>query len=446
MNQLKLPIWSQEAEQSILAYLLTTNNQAKIIEVLEMVKVDMFYHKSHRDIYKAMLSVQPDMNIVLIHSKLNNSNIEFDYLQSLAEITHISNVEPYLTILIDKHTKRGILELTERLNEDLHDNKNIANDLIVEYANNLNKLQHDKVSYNVCDIKGIVDNIQNTFNKPTVYMKSTDKQLNKLLARKFYQNGEYEEGGFTRGQLVVMAGKSGMGKTATALHLFSSLSVDNNCLFFSLEMSADELSTRIFNSYSQNQELTPDALDKFTNQISLRSNMEIIDDAKINIMKLKKYILDYKLKHSELDVIVIDYLQIMDRPSGMKEYEFLCETTRALKQIARENEIVIICLSQLNRGGTERKEKRPILADLRGSGSIEADADMVIFLHREEWYYAERGEECPAEVKGILEFIIAKYRQGSPKKGIYNINLSLSSLHECDEFTKRKYMDFLKGV
>lgn len=174
--------------------------------------------------------------------------------------------------------------------------------------------------------------------------------------------------------------------------------------------------------------------------------MEIIDDPKINIMKLKKYIIDYKLKHGFIDAVVIDYLQIMDRPSGMKEYEFLCETTRALKQIAREHEVVIICLSQLNRGGTERKEKRPILADLRGSGSIESDADMVIFLHREEWYYAERGEECPTEVKGVLEFIIAKYRQGSPKKGIYNINLSLSSLHECDEYTKIKYMEFLKGV
>ena len=252
-----------------------------------------------------------------------------------------------------------------------------------------------------------------------------------------YGLDETLQGGGNRGEVMFLAGKAKMFKTSLALNLFNHMTIKNAGIFFSLEMSAKELWQKqygivegeSFYYHKTTPQIKHQAFDKYSDFIRLtKANSFVIDYPDLSIFTIHKLVKMQKLKHGKLDFIIIDHLNIIRKSKGKLEYEAITEITRQLKVIAKEENIFIICLAQLNRNGADRREKRPQLSDLRGSGSIEQDADFVVTVHREEWYYSEIGKPTPEPVKNVLEVNFSAARRGQQNLYHYKVNLALGKV------------------
>lgn len=258
------------------------------------------------------------------------------------------------------------------------------------------------------------------------------------------------QGGGNRGEVMFLAGKAKMFKTSLAINLFNHMTIKNKGIFFSLEMSAKELWKKQYGIVEgetfEHHKKTCKAFDKYGDFIQLtKNNAFIIDYPNLSIFTIHKLVKMHRLKHGNLDFIIIDHLNIIQKSKGKMEYEAITEITRQLKIIAKEEDIFIICLSQLNRNGADRKEKRPQLSDLRGSGSIEQDADFVVTVHREEWYYSEIGKATPEAIKNVLEVNFAAARRGQQNLYHYRVNLPLGKImHSLSDWDLIAYNNALK--
>lgn len=430
---------SIEAEQMLLACVLFDANSFYQINDLD---ITVFYRKEHQFIFSAMQSiynVKQEIDAITLVSKLTKEQLEFiggvDYINDLVEATsNSSNILSYKAILIDCFNLRKLIKSCEDLKDNCYNPDGLdVQEILTKHMSNFT-LENDNNKDKIYNVTDFVAFIQQSQGKKEEYISTNDNYMDTML-----------NGGFGRGELVIIAGKSGMGKTATAINIFTNLTKNNKCIYFSLEMTFNEISKRIYSNLMHknlHNDLTVEDLDKLYLEISTRKHMSIVDSTSFNIAKLRTFIINYKLKNDGLDVVVIDYLQIMGRKPKQTEYEALSEITRELKIIAMEFKIVIICLSQLNRSGAERKEKRPQLTDLRGSGSIEQDADIVMFLHREEWYYKELGHGVPIDIENAIELIISKFRRHNPNKMLYQCNLKYSYLEPMPQLLKTRYNDF----
>jgi replicative DNA helicase len=409
---------------------------------------DVFYRAEHKILFmciKKLYVSKKEVNAVTIFATLTEEEIEYiggeDYLNSLVECygskcsRFIEIVKSYIQILLEFYNRRNLIVNSQKLIEECYSNNEQEIETILSsYLPNFALSNHtnDKIYYT----EDFIEMIQEYQGKEENYIPTNDSSLDTIL-----------NGGLGEGELIILAGKSGMGKTAVAINLFTSLIKTNNAIYFSLEMTFNEIAKRIYSNITHkhlHNDLTNEDLDNLYLAIGTRKNMAIVDNTKFNLTLLRKYIIDYKLKYGELNVVIIDYLQIMSRKNKQSEYEALTEITRELKIIAMEFKICIVCLSQLSRAGADRKEKRPQLSDLRGSGSIEQDADIVMFIHREEWYYKELGQSVPLELQNGLELIIAKFRRYMPNKILYQADLKYSYLDVMPPLLKSKYIDFLK--
>lgn len=256
------------------------------------------------------------------------------------------------------------------------------------------------------------------------------------------------QGGGNRGEVMYLAARPKMFKTSFALNMFSMMTIKHHGLFFSLEMSAQELWKKQYGivegrsfEYDKSGKSRGQALSKYGDHVILtKKNAHIVDYPDMSIQAIKKLIKRHKLKHGVLDFIIVDNLAIIRKSKGKSEYDAITEITRELKVIAKEENIFIICIAQLNRGVSDRKDKRPILSDLRGSGSIEQDADFVVMLHREEYYYAETGKAAPEPIKNVLEVNFAAARRGQQNCYKFKVNLALGKvLHELSDFENAQY-------
>jgi len=220
----------------------------------------------------------------------------------------------------------------------------------------------------------------------------------------------------TPGDLVILAGRPSMGKTAFYLNLMTNLAKNNiESAAFSIEMSNNQLQNRIAASLCEVDSkaiekgvMNERELQRFQNAMSEMHMLPIHlnDSASLTFFDLRRKVRRLKIKHPALKIVFIDYLQILQYDMS-QEYASLCEITSGLKNLARDLDVVVVLLSQLNRECESRKDKRPLMSDLRGSGSIEQDADVVIFLYRDEYYYPKTKDP------GIAECIVAKNRMGA---------------------------------
>jgi replicative DNA helicase len=424
-----IPPHDEDAEKALLGSILLNN---KILDdVADKLKPEFFYDPRHQVIYNLMLELwaqNKPIDVIFLLNSLESSNlvkdlgqsqvIDKEFLLELISKSSLSSVpEETAKIVKDKNLLRTIIETSDDL-KILALNKNTSPDDILDAAQKkLYEISMDNVDKNFVSIKEILGN---TFERISeLYNQKVDfrgvptgfTDLDKIL------------GGFHSSDLIILAARPSMGKTALALEMAKRIAVNRKVgvALFSLEMSKDQLVDRLLSSVS-GIEMYKIRTGKFSEENSNSEFMKLgsaigeldqapiwIDDSGgLNILELRSKARRLKSRHN-IGVLIIDYLQLMNggssRYAGNRVQE-VSDISRGLKMLARELNIPIIALSQLSRGVEGRDDKRPMLSDLRESGSIEQDADVVLFVHREEMYNRE------TKKKGIADIIISKHRNG----------------------------------
>ncbi|MBI3794229.1 MAG: replicative DNA helicase [Nitrospinae bacterium] len=437
----RVPPHSIEAEQSVLGGVLFDNEG--LGKALDFLKTgEEFYKPAHKLIYGVFIELyekNEPVDIITVSEHLRKKKLlddvgGTDYLAKLAELTPTaSNVGTHAKIVKEKALLRKLVVTAGEVMNLGYEDSDDVDDIIDRAEKLIFDLAQDRLKENAKDIKTIV--------------KETIKDIERLFERKELITGlptgwsKFDEmtAGFQPGDLIIMAGRPSMGKTAICINIMEYLAVRHNkaVAFFSLEMSAMQLVLRIISSLSRismhkirTGYLAHSDWPKITQAVGeLYETAITIDDGAMQT------VLDIRAKarrlkaDNKLDMIVIDYLQLMTG-RGHPESRVLeiSEITRGLKAMARELKVPVIAISQLSRKVEERTNKRPQLSDLRESGSIEQDADLVAFVYREEYYSPDK-----LEVQGLAEVIIAKQRNGP----VGAVKLAFNK--ECTRFDAASY-------
>ena len=408
-----------EAEEAILGSILI--NQETIYEVSELLDIEDFYRKNHRTIFKAMLNLSTSkkaIDIITLTNYLTHiSKLEevggIVFVTSLAnKVPSTANLKHYINIVKEKSMLRNIVHIAEYMENMGYDSESIDTpETVLDKAEQLlSKLTKKLVTTKVNNIK------EQTLNA-YVDIENIINHKGELLG---LETGLQDLDSFLQGlknsDFMILAARPSMGKTAFALNIASYLSIkkDTPVAFFSLEMSSNQLIHRIFSSYgliplfnlkSGNlDDAHTQKLIKVSNKLS-QSKLIINDEISSNLMSLRSIARKLK-RENDIKLIIIDYLQLLEGTRRENRNLEISEISRSLKILAKELDIPIIALSQLSRSVESRQVKKPMLSDLRESGSLEQDADIVMFLYREDYYNPE------TENKNITDVIIAKNRNG----------------------------------
>lgn len=407
-----------EAEQSVIGSMLI--DKSSIVESMEILKVDDFYRESHKVIFEAILDLyKRDIAVDII--TLTESLKSKSKLEAAGGITYISelsgsivstvNLQSYIKIIKDKSTLRKLIKASTKIIEESYNNQNnvektidMAEKSIFDLSNN--RKVSDFEPMNVVLERGFLE-IERLFNNKgqTTGVASGFREL------------DAKTSGFQKGDMVLVAARPSMGKTTFALNIaeYAALREGKKVAIFSLEMSKEQLAYKLLCSEAHIDMLklrTGNLEDKDWENIARASGplaeakIFIDDTAGISIMEMRSKCRRLKIEHG-IDIIIIDYLQLMSggRSSESRQQE-VSEISRFIKSLAKEMQCPVIALSQLSRAPEARSDHRPMLSDLRESGSIEQDADIVMFLYRDEYYNKE------TEEKNVAECIIAKQRNG----------------------------------
>jgi replicative DNA helicase len=407
-----------EAEEAVLGSILI--NQETIYGVSELLDIEDFYRKSHRTIFKVMLDLNTTkkaIDIITLTDYLTHiSKLEevggIAFITSLAnKVPSTANLKHYINIVKEKSMLRNIVHIAEYMENMGYDSESIDTpETVLDKAEQLlSKLTKKLVTTKVNNIK------EQTLNA-YVDIENIINYKGELLG---LETGLQDLDSFLQGlknsDFMILAARPSMGKTAFALNIASYLSIkkDTPVAFFSLEMSSNQLIHRIFSSYgliplfnlkSGNlDDAHTQKLIKVSNKLS--QSKLLINDEISNLMSLRSIARKLK-RENDIKLIIIDYLQLLEGTRRENRNLEISEISRSLKILAKELDIPIIALSQLSRSVESRQVKKPMLSDLRESGSLEQDADIVMFLYREDYYNPE------TENKNITDVIIAKNRNG----------------------------------
>lgn len=407
-----------EAEEAVLGSILI--NQETIYGVSELLDIEDFYRKSHRTIFKVMLDLNTTkkaIDIITLTDYLTHiSKLEevggIAFITSLAnKVPSTANLKHYINIVKEKSMLRNIINIAEHMESMSYDNEQLDTPEVI-----LDKTEQMISRLTKKMIVTKVDNIQGQTLKAYMDIENIINHKDELLG---LETGLYDLDNFLQGlknsDFMILAARPSMGKTAFALNIASHLSIkkDTPVVFFSLEMSSNQLIHRIFSSYgliplfnlkSGNlDDAHTQKLIKVSNKLS--QSKLIINDEISNLMSLRSIARKLK-RENDIKLIIIDYLQLLEGTRRENRNLEISEISRSLKILAKELDIPIIALSQLSRSVESRQVKKPMLSDLRESGSLEQDADIVMFLYREDYYNPE------TENKNITDVIVAKNRNG----------------------------------
>ena len=407
-----------EAEEAVLGSILI--NQETIYGVSELLDIEDFYRKSHRTIFKVMLDLNTTkkaIDIITLTDYLTHiSKLEevggIAFITSLAnKVPSTANLKHYINIVKEKSMLRNIINIAEHMESMSYDNEQLDTPEVI-----LDKTEQMISRLTKKMIVTKVDNIQGQTLKAYMDIENIINHKDELLG---LETGLYDLDNFLQGlknsDFMILAARPSMGKTAFALNIASHLSIkkDTPVVFFSLEMSSNQLIHRIFSSrgliplFDLKSGNLDDAhtqkLIKVSNKLS--QTKLIINDEISNLMSLRSIARKLK-RENDIKLIIIDYLQLLEGTRRENRNLEISEISRSLKILAKELDIPIIALSQLSRSVESRQVKKPMLSDLRESGSLEQDADIVMFLYREDYYNPE------TENKNITDVIVAKNRNG----------------------------------
>ncbi len=421
VSQMKIPPNDQNAEIVFLGCMLFDNEGLQ--DGLRFLKDDDFYRPNNKAIFSAMQELferNNPVDIVTLSDLLKKKN-EFEivgglpYLLQISESVNTSaNIEVYAKIIEEKSILRKLIKMSGEVQNSAYQGQEEIDSIIDMAEKGIFDIVQNKKSENFTEIKDIMDE---TIEKLEELYKN---QGGTTGLRTGFKDFDRKTAGLQKADLILIAARPSMGKTAFALNVLQHIAVaeHKSVAVFSLEMSKDSLVNRMVCSHSmvdsnkyRTGDLDSSDFEKIAESIYPLSTAKIfIDDTPgITINELRAKSRKLKMERG-LDLIVIDYLQLM---SGSKRTESrqqeVSDISRGLKAIARELEVPVVALSQLSRANEKRIDKRPMLSDLRDSGAIEQDADLVCFIHREEYY---NPEDIAEEDRGVSEIIIAKQRNG----------------------------------
>ncbi|GLC30434.1 replicative DNA helicase [Clostridium omnivorum] len=409
-----------EAEQCVIGAMLI--DRTAIASAAEALKSEDFYRDAHKILFNVVLELyQKDIpvDLVTLTEALNASQ----KLEAAGGLTYISeictsvittaNLNSYIKIVEDKATLRKLIRASTEIIEESY-NKQDNVDSVMDLA--------EKRIFNIAEKKSSSD-----FEPMNVVLERGFLQIEKMFNNKGDLTGvpsgfpelDGKTSGFQKGDMVLIAARPSMGKTTFALNLaqYAALRANKSIVIFSLEMSKEQLAYKLLCA-----EANVDMLKLRTGNLDDRdweniakasgplagSKIFIDDTAGVSVMEMRSKCRRIKMEHG-IDMILIDYLQLMTAGTGSggeSRQQEVSEISRSIKALAKEMQCPVIALSQLSRAPEQRADHRPMLSDLRESGSIEQDADLVMFLYRDEYYNKE------SEDRGVAECIIAKQRNG----------------------------------
>ncbi len=407
------------AEKMILSCLLINSEAIEL--TLKTISIDSFYFQNHQEIYKAIIFMYQN-NIAIdiltlitflqdkgLLQKIGGVNVLIELLSHIPNLVYLEN---YLRLVKDKHIRRSLIKLGyETINSSYITNvplETTLNDLENKLFNLTNKIQSQKLVSSAELVNHIFFELKT---------KSLNPKLSGLSSG-FYDLDSITQG-FQKSDLIILAGRPSMGKTALSLNIACNVikKFKLPVLFFSLEMSKEQIMYRLLSmETSINQmrlksgKLYQKDWIKLTKIIKILSKFPLfIDDtADLSIQEIRTKIKTVLFEQNELGLVIIDYIQLMQNSKVKIEnrVQELSQITRSLKTLAREFNVPIIGLSQLSRSVENRVDKKPILSDLRESGSLEQDADLVLMLYKHKLENFEQSNSQP------IELIIAKHRNG----------------------------------
>ena len=409
---------SLEAEQSVIGSMIVDKDA--ILTASEILHKDDFYHQQYGVLFEAIVELYNDrqpVDLVTLQNKLKEKDVpaevaSLEYIGDLVAAVPLTvNVEAYANIVKDKALLRQIIRVNQELENECYAGKEDVGSILEKTE----KVVFDLVqNRGVSDYVPIKEVVMNAINK----IEQASRQKGSVTGIPTgFLDLDYQTAGLQPSDLVLIAARPSMGKTAFVLNIAQYIAFHENlcAAIFSLEMSKEQLVNRLFSLESRvdaqklrTGNLQESEWEKLIEGAGIIGNSKlIIDDTPgISISELRSKCRKYKLEH-DLKIVIIDYLQLMTG-SGRSEsrQQEISEISRSLKAQARELNVPVVALSQLSRAVEQRPDHRPMLSDLRESGAIEQDADVVMFIYRDDYYNKD------TELKNISEIIVAKQRNG----------------------------------
>lgn len=389
-------------------------------DMIQILAPNDFYKASHKYIYEAMIDCFNSGEIIdpiLVVDKLKKKS-KYDEIGGESVLYEIINsivttaqIDVHARIVKEKAVLRRLADVGTKIVEMSYDGLEDVDAILDRAEGLIFKISENKESKDVVDIKNIM---KDEFMRLEEVLKNKGATLGIPSG---FSNFDEKTSGFNPSDLIIIAARPSMGKTAFALNLAlnATLKSDKHILIFSLEMSSSQLLQRLLAVQSGVglQKIRNGFLDEeewgrlgMSGGLLAQSNINIADLPNVNVLEIRSIARRLKAMN-KLDMIVIDYLQLIKGTGrGDNRQQEISDISRSLKGIARELDIPIIALSQLSRAPEQRADRRPMLSDLRESGAIEQDADMVVFLYRDDYY----NEDTPE--RGVTEVIIGKQRNG----------------------------------
>jgi replicative DNA helicase len=393
-----------------------------IVTAMEMLIKDDFYHQQYGVLFETMVELYSEgqpVDLVTLQNRLKEKDVPAEisslgFVRELLDMVPTSaNIKYYANIVKENSMKRRLIRVTEGIENECYSGKESLESVLDKTEHDIFELLSSRTGGEYVPIRQVVMNALERIEKASKQQGSVTGIPTGFI------DLDYRTAGLQPSDLVLVAARPSMGKTAFVLNIAQHVAFhENMCTaIFSLEMSKEQLVNRLFSLESRvdaqalrTGNLSDADWEKLVEGAGIIGDSElIIDDTPgISISEMRSKCRKYKLEH-DLKLIIIDYLQLMSgsggRASDSRQQE-ISDISRSLKALARELSVPVIALSQLSRAVEQRPDHRPMLSDLRESGAIEQDADVVMFIYRDDYYNKD------TELKGISEIIIAKQRNG----------------------------------
>ncbi|MCD4744864.1 MAG: replicative DNA helicase [Bacteroidales bacterium] len=445
----KIPPQAVELEEAVLGALMLEQNALTL--VIDILKPEIFYKENHQIIFSAihrLFARSQPIDILTVTNELKSKG-ELEIIGGAYYITQLTNriastanVEYHAKIVLQKFIQRELIKISSEIIKDAFEDTTDVFDLLDKAEKNLFAVSENNFRRDYKDMQSlIIDAIKDI-------QKAKEHEGNLRGIPSGFTELDRVTTGWQKSDLVILAARPGMGKTAFVLSMARNIAVDfkKPIAFFSLEMSCVQLVTRLISSETQlsanklkRGDLENYEWEQLNAKISnlIEAPLLIDDTPALSIFELRAKCRRLKAHH-KIELIIIDYIQLMSsggENKGNREQE-ISNISRSLKSLSKELDIPIIALSQLNRSvETRGGSKKPILSDLRESGAIEQDADMVLFIYRPEYYKIDEDEHGNS-TKGLAELIIAKHRNGALA------DIKLNFIDRFAKFTDFEINDF----
>jgi len=441
----KTPPFSEELEETVLGQLMLEDDA--ISKVLDDVSSDTFYNKKHQIIFAAIAKINARLEPVNIQTVIEELRREeqldtvggaYTIAQLSQKVSSAAHIEHHAKLLAQKFIQRELIRVSAQIQEKAFDPAIDVDELVDFSESEVFKVAEGNIKKAAAPISMVLDRALET-------IKNAQNNQNKYSGKPSgFTALDGLTSGWQKGNMIVIAARPAMGKTAFVLSMLRNMAIDFNLpvAMFSLEMSNEQLVNRMIVSEAEldhykikNGQLTENDWKNIYDKTKRLATAPIFldDTPALSIMEFRAKCRRLREKH-KIECVFLDYLQLMTTSNPASREQEVSMISRQIKAVAMELEIPIIALSQLNRSVEMRGgNKRPQLSDLRESGAIEQDADLVLFIHRPEYYKIEVTEDGEP-TKGLAEIIIAKNRHGAVD------DVRLEFIPELTKFTDRNYI------